>query len=163
MYSITYRMSDIMNETSWVSSLISNDLRSKGINKAGLSFCKLITKAWFKNNSISILTEFIPLGRIDGWLLNWNMTIKKFLSWKSVFSSFDRWWTVMFIWRMSFCNDLRRSLLVSVSVWVKFMKLNVFCIWLLRISWFYFNIATLFLIALISLVLFEFSNKRLNR
>ena len=89
--------------------------------------------------------------------------IKKFLSWKNPFCSFDRWWKVLVIWRMSFCNDLRWSWLVSVSRYVKFTKLNVFCIWPHPISWFFSNIAILFLKALISSVLFGSPNKKLNR
>ena len=105
---------DLGCEPTWASSLVSNDLRSKGLRKAGLSFCKLINETWFKF-IVSILTEFIPMWRVAKWLLNWNMIIKKFLSWKSAFSSFDRQWTVLFIWRMSFCYVLKRRLLVSVS------------------------------------------------
>ena len=35
-------------ETSWVSSLVSNDLKSDGFSNAGLSFHELITEALFK-------------------------------------------------------------------------------------------------------------------
>ena len=31
-------------------------------------------------------------------------------------NSLERWWIVLFIWMMSFCNDLKSSLLVFVSV-----------------------------------------------
>ena len=102
-------------KTSWVSCLVSNDLRSKGFSYAGLSFYELIIETWSKIDRIAILTEFIPLWKVAKWLLNWNMITQKFQLWKSDFSSFDRWWTVLFICRMSLCKDLRRSLLVSVS------------------------------------------------
>ena len=35
-------MADLGCETSWVSNLVSNDLRSKGLSYIGLSFCELI-------------------------------------------------------------------------------------------------------------------------
>ena len=102
MYNMIYRVSDIINDlsfmnlyiyqmfspfhcvraslgckTSWVSILVSNDLRSKGLGDTGLSFCELIIDAWSKIDSISILTEFIPLQRVAEWLLNWNMINKE--------------------------------------------------------------------------------------
>ena len=111
MYSTTYRVSDnmkdwsLMNlymfqmsspfhwgrtnlrcEISWFSSLVSNSLRSDGFSNAGLGFCELITESWFKIDRMSILTEFIQLLRAPKWLLNWNITIKKFMSWKNAFS-----------------------------------------------------------------------------
>ena len=45
------------------------------------------------------------------------------------------------------------------------MKLNVFffCIWLLKISWFPFDISTWFLIAVISSTILNVPNKKLNR
>ena len=44
------------------------------------------------------------------------------------------------------------------------MKLNIFfCIWILKISWFPFNISILSLIAVISSALLELPNKKLNR
>ena len=104
MCSMTYRVPDIMNdsslmklyiyqmfslfhwgranlgcETSCVSSLVSNGLRSNRFSNAGLSFCELNTATWFKIDSIYILTKFIPFQRVAKWLLNWNMVIKKFL------------------------------------------------------------------------------------
>ena len=187
MCSTTYRVSYIMNdgnfmnlyiyqmfspshwgranlecETSCISSLVSNDLQSERFSNARFSFCELITNTWFKMDSISILTEFIPLQMVAKWFLNWNMMLKKFLSWKSAFSYFDRWWTVLFIWRMSFCNDLRRSLLVSVSAEVRYMKLNCFAS---DYSGYldFLLCCNIILKALISSALFVFPNRKLNR
>ena len=80
-------------EASWFSSLVSNSLRSDGLSNVGLSFCECITEMWFKIDRISTLTEFIPLGTVAKWLCNRNIITKKFLSWNSAFSSFDRWWS----------------------------------------------------------------------
>ena len=79
-------------ETSWFSSLISNDLRSDGFNNAGLSFCELITETLFKTNRISILTEFIPLWGSSQMTSQLEQNDKEI----SV-SSFDKQWTVLFI------------------------------------------------------------------
>ena len=85
-------------ETSRVSSLESNGLRSKWLCNTGLSFCKLIIDTWSKIDRIFVLNEFIPLWRVVKWLPNWNMITKKFLSWKSGFSSFDRWDSIINLW-----------------------------------------------------------------
>ena len=122
-----------------------------------------MTEAWFRIDKMSILTDGILLWSITKWLLNWNIMMKKFLSWISAFSSLDRWCTVLLIWTMSFCNDLSSSLFVSVSRYVQLMKLKVFCIWLLKVSLFPLNISILFLIAVISSALLEVLNKKLNR
>ena len=81
---------------------------------------------------------------------------------KNTFSSFDRWCTTLFIWKMSFCNDLSKCLLVLVSTYIRFTKLNVFCIWLLSMSWFSSKIIMLFLMDLISAKLFKSPNKNSN-
>ena len=74
------------SETSWLSSLASNSLRSEGFSNVGLSYCELITETWFKFDRMSIPTKFIPLQTFARWLFNWNIMIKKFLSWKSAFT-----------------------------------------------------------------------------
>ena len=43
------------------------------------------------------------------------------------------------------------------------MNMKVLCIWLPKISWFPFNISTLFLIAVISSMLLDALNKKSNR
>ena len=87
-------------ETSWFSSLVNINLRSDGFSNKGLGFWELIIGTWLKIDKMSILTAIMPLWRIAKLLINLNIIIKKFLSWKSAFSSFDRQWTVLFIWRM---------------------------------------------------------------
>ena len=59
-----WHMANLGYGTSWVSSLVSNDLRSKGFSNAGLSFYELIIETWSKIDRISILTECIPLPRV---------------------------------------------------------------------------------------------------
>ena len=51
-------------ETSWVSYLVNNDLRSEGLSNTGLSFYELIIDTLSKIDIMSILTEFIPLQRL---------------------------------------------------------------------------------------------------
>ena len=55
-------------------------MRSKGFNKAGMSFWELITETLFRINNMSTLTECIPLWRVPKWLFNWNIMMKKFAS-----------------------------------------------------------------------------------
>ena len=63
----------------------------KALIKQGEFFWKLMTKTWFRFDKMSILTDCIPLQNVTKWLLNWNMTMKKFLSWMSDLSSLERW------------------------------------------------------------------------
>ena len=63
-------------DTNCISYLISSEIRSKGLNKIGLSFGEHMTKRWFRIDKMSILNECIPLWSITQWLLNWNMMMK---------------------------------------------------------------------------------------
>ena len=111
-------------ETCWFSCLASNSLRSDGCGNVSLHFCKLITKTSFQIDRTSILTEFIVLQWVAKWLLSGNIMIKKFLPWKNAFSSFDRWWTVLFIWWM--CNDMVWYNLKTKNIWsLNIIKLNI--------------------------------------
>ena len=62
-----------------------------------MSFWELVIETWFTIDKMPILTDCIPLWGVTKWLLNWNMTVKKFLSWMSALSPLERWWTVLFI------------------------------------------------------------------
>ena len=53
-------------KTSWVSSLVNNDLRSEVFSNAGLSLYELIIESWSKIDRISILTECLFHCRV--WL-----------------------------------------------------------------------------------------------
>ena len=77
-------------DTNWVSNLISTEIRFKGFDKVAVSFWELMTETWFKIDSMSLLTECIPLWSVAKWLLNWNIMMKKFLSWISALSSLER-------------------------------------------------------------------------
>ena len=84
IYNMTYRMFDIINdlsfmnlymcqmfspfnwcranlrsETSWISNLVSNDLRSKWLHNTGLSFCELMIDTWSKIDIKSILSYWV--------------------------------------------------------------------------------------------------------
>ena len=49
-----------------------------------------MTETWFRIDKMSILTECIPLQSVPKQLLNWNMMMKKFLSWISALHSLER-------------------------------------------------------------------------
>ena len=77
-------------DTYWVSNLISSDMRSKGFSMVGVSFWELMTETWFRIDKMNILTKCIPLQSVAKGLLNWNLTMKRFLSWISALSSLER-------------------------------------------------------------------------
>ena len=73
------------------SNLISLDVRSQGLRRAGGSFCELTIEIWFTKDKILILREFNLLWRVTRWFFSWNIMMKKFLSKINAFSSLERW------------------------------------------------------------------------